>query len=327
MEKKDRKSILAGVKEEISKGPKTIYELSKNLGSNWDTIKKNVDLLADLGIASTDDGKVVLSDRIMPSMPYKTMAGIPVSPEKRKEILKVAKMFQEIWKTNSDKPIPHTVMQKALAEISDNYSSLDFPRGWYLYGKVVLVHVLLDELEKTDLDKKSKDRLSLLPKFADKLKEITARYSSKNTDQVLNYFYEKYNKEDYMIKKQIEKLLFTVPATKEALSNLLYELTFKIPYDSKDELCTEVYAVIRDGITLMIKKIDICDINDLTFRAKLSENFTLLWKLIATYNLYMTLEGDTGYDPSIIRAFFVDRVDEVKEEFIDLYTESGFASL
>jgi len=93
--KKTNRTILTKIKDTVDAGPCTIYELSKKLGSNWDTIKNNVLLLKDLGIVDIVDQNVipVSTCSFERTKNLDTMAGVPISEESKKRVYALASLI------------------------------------------------------------------------------------------------------------------------------------------------------------------------------------------------------------------------------------------
>src|SRR3989338_7110873 len=137
-EKKEKKQILTAIKESVMKSPKSMYELAKELESNWDTIKFNVIILKDLGIVEMQDQKVIYVQKNI-IVDADNFAGLPISEEMRKKVYAIAQQFVNEWNKKGKKKITNTILQKAMVEIADSFPKLEIPRGWYIYGKVILV--------------------------------------------------------------------------------------------------------------------------------------------------------------------------------------------
>ncbi|MFH1181611.1 MAG: hypothetical protein V1702_01510 [Candidatus Woesearchaeota archaeon] len=316
--KKGRKVILTAIRESVAKAPKTMYELSKELKSNWDTIKQNVQLLMDLGIVAMQDQKVIFSEH--KQLNSDTIAGIPVSDASKKIVYALAKKFSTAWKEKTDKPLNNTILQKGLVEIADTFPQLGIPRGWYLYGRVVLVKVAREKLAE---EGHVYDFSSDTKKIDMKILEIVNAFSAKTTKEIVDCQYAKHDQQMYQMRKNIETLLLS-PNFKEIQNQLaksLYELVFLFKLEKNDDLNAEVFGVMKDVVTLMITKIYENRPGDL-LRAELISTFNSLWNLMANYYLYKTYEGNIGYDHAVIKSFFQDKISYCESGLLDQFSGS-----
>src|SRR4030065_2876426 len=95
--KKEKKQILTLIKESVMVSPKSMYELARELHSNWDTIRTNVMILKDLGIVDMQDQKVVYAQKCLTTND-KSFAGLPVADDMRKKVYTIAQLFMKEWK-------------------------------------------------------------------------------------------------------------------------------------------------------------------------------------------------------------------------------------
>lgn len=266
-----------------------MYELSKELNSNWDTIRGNVELLMQLGILGMADQKVFRNPDCKVALQDDTIAGIPLSIEARKRIYALAGKIFFRWKEIAGKEPSGTQLQKAMVEISDKFQNLNIPRGWYFYGKVVMVKVDKGKLNEGNFEFNNAELDS-------EIIQVIKRLSKMAHLELIDYQYEKYKKEDYKIKREIESLFFLGKFDKERFSQLLYKLIFTFKLKNDDPLNQKVISLLKESASVMIT-------HD-AGRALLLETFSTFWRLYATYNLLETLEGELGYDKTIVKAVF-----------------------
>jgi hypothetical protein len=317
--KKEKKDILNSIKESVMQSPKTIYELSKELGSNWDTVRNNVNLLKNLGVVGVQDQKVIFAEKGTSKIDDATIAGLPVSEKIRKKVLALGKLFLNEWKANTNRRLSNTILQKALVEIADKFPKLNIPRGWYLYGKIVLVKVTEEILLKEEYKYDFSDEMAEVKQLKEEIKKLAKRYSTMMPAEVTKEQYVNNNSKMYLLRKEIESdLCFMEKSNYDALAKKLYELVFLFDLDNADEFSADVFAAFKDGITIMIEKIK-NDKNSKELKAVLVDMFKSIWRLVANYNLYRTHEGDLGYDKLVIKSFMIEKSNFYKSEFLDQF--------
>ena len=320
--KRDRKNILRQVKELVMSSPKSMYEISKEMKSNWDTIKSNVALLTDLGVVKQENGKVIYS----PSgkeYDEDSIAGIPISKKVKEKVWTIAKTILAEWRKHTDEPLNSTKLQKMLVELSDGFPSLELPTGWYRYGKVVLVRVSGKEMDGK-APKKLSEISSESAKILRRIEQLVPDYINKQTSEIVDQQYEKYKTEYYMLRKKIEKMLCEKINDLTRISKELYELVFLFPLDEKNSLSVETFNFVKGALITIIQNISKSNKDEESLRMELLDVFNSLWNVIATYNLFSTIEGSTGYDDVLIKSFIESRVQTCKDEFIDKFQEVGY---
>ncbi|MFH0752292.1 MAG: hypothetical protein V1914_01715 [archaeon] len=323
--KKTKAAIINGIIDLVSASPKSVYELSKDLGSNWDTIKDNVDILKDLKIVDTADNKIFLKQEGLVDIPKDTIAGLPLAKDIRKRTYALAKKINNEWEKKKNTPITRTHMQKALVEVAEKYPQLNIPRGWYFFGKVVLVKV--DPLEfSPELDTYDFKTLNVKEKeLNETIVEIINQIGALSVKDLTRCQYQKYGKKDYLIKREIEKLLLSENLDKKKFVDLLYQLIFNFRVNKDDVLNYKVLEIIKDAASVIISNLSKKEVEEQTLKTQVFEQFTSLWKVYCTYVLFSTLEGEMGYDKNIIRSIFEERIDFYTRDLNDHFMNCTLA--
>jgi len=286
-EKKSKAQIIKRIIELVSESPKSMYELSKELNSNWDTIKNNVVLLKELNIVDMTEQKVFLKSGSLISFHDDTVAGLPLSNEIRNRIYATAKKISDSWMKITCKLPNKTQLQKSLVEIAEKFPKLNMPVGWYFYGKIILVKVnqkkLSNNLDNYDFGKLSID----VKRLNEEISETVKRISKLKTDDLIQKQYETHEKKDYLVKIQIEKLLCN-KFDNEKFENLLYKLIFNFKVIKDDPLNHKVLSIVKEAISIMVTKAREYNSNkDLNINFMLIETFAAFWRLYATYGLLL----------------------------------------
>lgn len=317
--KKDRQKILTQIRDSIMKNPKTMYELSKEIGSNWDTIRQNVILLQELGVVKIENQKVIYVPNSNRDMREDTIAGLPIDELVIRKVNTLAKKFIDAWETQTKEKLGKTILQKALVEIAENFKELSIPRGWYLYGKVVLVKVSEESIKNQKNDYDFSKEVKDIKLFNEKIIEIAKKYQNMSTDQVVEEQYINHNKKLYLLKKQISEALCTwdLQEKKNEICKLLYELVFHFELKKSDEFSQEVFGILKDAITILVSKIQEEENQFESLRMVLIDLFKSVWWVIATYNLYSSREGNLGRSDEIVNLFLYDKATSYRNDFID----------
>ena len=122
----------------------------------------------------------------------------------------------------------------------------------------------------------------------------------------------------YLTKNSIEHILFKKEVNKSELSKNLFEILFLFNLDHNDQFSEEVYGMVKEGITYMIEIVnEKLQINGKDISTVLIDLFKSIWKLLATYNLYSTMEGNLGFDRSVINTILQEKSLFYKQELID----------
>lgn len=320
-EKKTKTQIIRAIVKLVSERPLSMYELAKELNSNWDTIKNNVELLKELKIVGISEQKVYLQKDSLLSFQEDTIAGLPLSDEMRKRIYALAKKITDAYVKETGKQPNNTQLQKSLVEIAEKFPNMRIPCGWYFYGKVVMVKVDKNKFT-SDLDGYDFKSLTIdLKKLEEEIVRVTKKISRMSTAALKDRQYAMHGKNDYVIKRDIEKILLSKEMDKEEFFNLLYKLIFHFRIIKDDEFNLKVIGIIKEAISMMILKTAACDSADKEeCRLLLIEAFNAFWKVYATYDLYVSLEGDLGYDKRRIRSIFEDRINFYANDLADHFT-------
>lgn len=320
--KKSKAEIIDGIINLVSTSPKSIYELSKKLNSNWDTIKDNVELLKKLNVLDISENKVFLKQDSLISIHKDTIAGLPLSKEVRTRIYALAKKVNDMWLEKKGEVPKKTQMQKALVEISEQNPNLNIPRGWYFFGKVVLVKIDPEEFSKDLKNYNFKKYKIDEDKLNQSISSVIDEIESLSYNELLDYQYNKYNKKDYLTKREIENLLMSDSFDKKKFAQLLYQLLFNFKINKDDSLNYQVLTVMKDAISVLLSSTAKFDKDVQELKPELFESFTILWKIYCTFNLSDTLEGDLGYDKKIIDSIFEDRINFYTNDLNDYFTNS-----
>lgn len=314
--KKSKSTILRGIIDSLASSDeaKTIYQIAKDLDSNWDTIKNNIELLEDLGVVSREDGDVYLEKRL--ELDEDAIAGLPISADTKRRTYALSYKVYEKWQEmTGDKP-NKTQLQKAVVEIAGQISELDIPQGWYLYGKIVPVNIQPDKFtEKIRSESLEVEEETLNEVIADTISNI----SHLSYSQLLNYQYNKYEKEDYQTKLEITRLIACDQFDQDKFRNLIYKLMFEFPLQEDDDFSQKTLSLLKEAGSIIIEKSSQLELKDALHKQILEDMFKSFWGIYATHALYVSIKDDLEGDKRLVRRILDDRVESFAQNLDEIF--------
>jgi hypothetical protein len=306
IKRKTKKQLIQRIIQLLEQSPRTMNELAVLLTSNWDTVRKNLELLKTINVVEDFDKEGQKYFKVAHKEPLSlredTLFGIPISKENENLCKFLFRKIKEEWIKVKGVAPNKTEMQKAVVELSDKLS-LNVPAGWYLFGKMCVLQYE-PSVEYSSPDFKI-DKLN--PAVKEVVKDLTAH---KYTEELMIKQYKKYKKAIYLIRLQLKKLFDYQfdDKTKNEIIKLSYFFLSK--FNKKEDNLKiyeilEIYVSALNQIILKKKESEIEQIRDL-----LRESFVAVWELIAAYNLLDSLvEGNFGYDRNELWKYFYQRID------------------
>ena len=290
---------------------RTIQEISKESEVSWDSTKRYLDLFVNLKIVRVfpEDNKY----QKMRSLENDILFSIPLSEEHKSIIKKIYGAIKNIWKDiYNDKPLTKTLVQKiAVDVVEEKYP--DIPRGWYLYGEILLLPFEADNNYEDGLENKEDVTY---------IQEICTEYSSCDKSyQIRKHQYEKKKKELYLVKEKLYNQLafldYKENTNKNKIRESLNNFIFKI---GRKEFNADILAIVEDfcGTVLgMFRHLD-ADKLDVT-KPVVLETFSSIWQLVATYELYDSLTK--FYDKQLLQDYLFEKIKVLKENAIESLEE------
>lgn len=305
-ERKTKKQMIQRILLLLEHSPRTINELAVHLSSNWSTINKNLSLLESIHVVESIEKegqkyfKASAKDPV--TLRDDTLYGIPIN-KKDEELCKfLFKKIKEAWIKIKSSPPKKTEMQKAVVEVA-NRLGLSIPSGWYIFGKMcILEYNPQIEYESKEIE---------IENLGKTIQEVVVEYSScKNTCELMEKQYRKYNNQLYLAKLRFSELLEydMNDATQKALSRMSYMFLFNFEKkEDNTDICAMIEAYISAMGTILLSK-NKKEIESM--RELLREGFISIWELIASYNLFDSLaEGNFGYGRDELRKYFRCRIE------------------
>lgn len=273
-ERKTPEKIKEKILEALNNKPLNAQEISKEINSNWSTVKNYVEeLIEEKKIKELTFGeKNIIYQRITGDTYY----NIPIT-ESQRETLKF--IFYNAIKENSKlkgKPIRRTELAKMTYSLNSDLK-LDLPLVWYIYGPMPLMIIDLQRDYFTEA----------IPKNADKIKEYIINWiKEKRKDKVKELRIECYQNsknELYEIKEKIYQKLEN--GDFEELSSLSFDFLLKTVTFNKEleKLVERFYGIISGIMYLELQN------KNLIIRNKILLSFDSIWRYIASKMLSSSL--------------------------------------
>lgn len=287
----------------------SIQEISKEAGVTWDSTKRHIELFTRVGILreSSFDGKTVYQ-KIRPFEPD-TLFSIPLSEEDKETIRKIYATINSVWKSINNKPMTKTLAQKIAVDVVEKkYNTI--PRGWYLYGELLLLPFELNKNYGNALSKKED---------IDCVKEVCKEYLEycDRSYKIRQHQYKKRNKQLYLIKDMLYFQLSFLDFKDISKKNQIRETInkFAVLCERKesnstilaivDDFCSGTLSIFRNADDIMIEK----------SRLAILESFNSVWHLIATYEFYDSL--GRFYDKELLKDYFLEKIKALEDIAIE----------
>lgn len=287
-----------------------VHEIAKKIKSNWDTVSKYLTFLEGLGVVTKEKNNYVIKDGRTIKLDDDTIANIPLSPEKKDLMRYVGKLISDAWiKLTGHKP-PVTWVHKAEVEVAKKFPQLNIPIGWYFFGQVVLYKFKESELDTYTGE--IPESVNDIENFEESVTSIVDELRKKDYFDLLHYQYEKYKKKEYLTKLEMQKIFEKgdIYESREELSSLYYQLVFNYDLNTENEVSKEILDYLKDIVSISVSLIHRNQTKDNAFlKTQLWDVFSCYWELYCTYNLYITLEGDLGYNKEVLKPLFKEKVE------------------
>jgi len=303
------------IKEEIldalKESPLSIEQLRKKVESNWSTVNTYLDELTKDGkvkeILSADKAKIY--QRIFGD----TYFDIPITDEERKKFRTLFSLIIKKYKDANRTPNRTELAKAAVKVIKSPESGLsDLPTVWYLYGAIPLM--------MPDPSKEYPEEIGLEHKLKiNTIIDVFIKASfNKKTKQIEDDQYVEYNERLYQLKKTFIKNTEQPEIHKKEILDTLNEFFVACPIDDEFK---EVFLFTERFIST-VRKLSYFDKLQ-NHRTKILLTFDALWKFIATYKFYKSIEKRIP-DKTILNLYLGNvltvRKSCTEEELSDLYS-------
>lgn len=288
----------------------SIQDISKDSDVNWESTKRYIDVFVKTGLMKEfeEDGKIVYQK--IHSLDKDTMYGIPVSDENKDVSRRIYATIQKIWKEKyPDKKLSKTVMQKIASDTVENIAKFkQVPKGWYLYGEMLLVPA--DPTKDYDYPFKEKDVVIEIERICD----IYFKFS--NTSEVRSYQYESRKKEMYQIKERLHNLLgqdFKDIEIRNKIRHNLNELAFSWGSKEKNSRALDILEDYCSTTIYLLRNLSADELDKIKFT--INQVFECVWNLVGTYELYESLKQ--YYDKDVLGDFLDSKIEVLEEMAVE----------
>jgi len=278
-EKKTPEQIKQRILEELDKQqkPLSVQDISKEIGSNWLTIKDYIQELQQ----ERKVKEIVLGDKkVFRLVREDTYLDIPITKDEKEKFYflfdNARKLFKELGRENPTK----TDINKSIIKVIDKFN-IQVPTVWYLYGKMALLKYETEKDYSTSYAPENQKEICIF------FKEVVNRIAKKkNSREVREDQYLCYGKTLYQIKEEIydfilkEDLNNHKEKLKEFFSNFFVCLPSQDDFNEINELVSEFVMIIR-------KMTYLDNIN--LYKKRIIESFDAVWKMIAMYMFFDSL--------------------------------------
>jgi len=202
------KDIVDSIKELLKEGPKSISEISKELGINWRTAENYLEILEKLGLVDEVDND---HTRIYFYKDKNNYFELYVRKKDGRLISSIYHQIKKICQEKFGREPTMTQVYKIIWNVN-NKLKLNLPIGWYRYGPCS-VQIYQGNEDDYKID-------SIISKS---VKETTEEYCSMDSSSLQDKIYKDEGKEPYLTKKKLMELKDS-EEDKEELNNILMDM-------------------------------------------------------------------------------------------------------
>jgi hypothetical protein len=287
----------------------SIQDISKESEVNWESTKRHLDLLKKLNsiVEIIEEGKLYYQK--IGRVESDTLFSIPISDESRKLIEAIYKTIKETC-TECGIPLSKTLVQKIAVDFVDERYK-EIPRGWYLYGEMLLLPFRPEkDYEDNKLNKEEKGRL----------KEICMDYKpyALKSRMIRKRQYEKRDKKLYLTKEELSMALpYSDLSDNYKKNNLRKLLNDFLTYCERregngmilaivEDFCSQTLSLLRHGDDKKIKDA----------QPVLAATFTNVWNLVGTFELYDSLRTKF-YDKELLDEYMGEKIRDLEDTSVE----------
>lgn len=287
-----------------------LQDISKKADVSWDSTKKYLESFVKSQIVKehNEEGKRYYQI-VCPITKSNTLFSLPLSKEHRAIIKKVYATIKIVWGQITTKPLSKTLVQKIAVDVIEKIDP-SVPRGWYLYGELL---VLSFETEKdyTEILSKKEEITYVKDMCKEYLQYCDASY------KIRRHQYEKKENRLYLIKEDLVYYLgysdLNNSAHKIKIRQLLNEFAITI---ERTDINSIMFSIVDDFVSVTLAIFRHSDDETLKKARPIILNvFDAIWALVATYEFYESLKQ--FYDKEFLKYCFSDKFEEVKENALE----------
>lgn len=313
-ERRKKWELIEDVLTQVKSEPKTASEISNLLNTNWNSVIEVLNFLKKIGKVESFEDKQITKYFIKINKVSKipTFFNLPVDEEIIKFAGYVFFKICELWDKKFDRSINASFLQKIAVNVFDNPEIKEkffkVPVGWYRFGKISIFGVRggLDDFSSYDSNQFNQN--PLIQKVISASFEEYQEY--KNTNQLTNQQYLKYNKVEYLIKKQLDKLSLTlvdIKKNKDVIIDDLNIIISRLPDNKKGLANVKVrFMEFRDILIDLFGS----NLDPNQLRGTIYDAYSRLWDLLAIHNLYHSLLGEEFYEERVLDEYMNSDITE-----------------
>ena len=295
----------------LSVGPsqkKTIQDISKESSISWESTRRHLELLKKLNSVREipEEGKTYY--QMIGKVEQDTLFSIPISDEHRKIIERTYRTIKDLCSENK-KPLSKTLVQKIAVDYIEQRYPKEIPRGWYLYGEMLLLPF--------DPEKDYPEKLDASENVL--IKKICNEYFSccDTSHKIRKHQYKKKDKKLYITKESLYYSLayddYSDGSKKNKIRELLNEFIVYIERTEEnpvlmalvEDYCSQILALFRHGTDKQMQEA----------RPAILDTFNSIWNLVATNEFYNSLTR--YYDKELLKDYFTEKLRTLQQMAIE----------
>lgn len=277
-----RKQIIIKIVQALRKNKVlSINELAAELKSNWSTININLGLLKEIGIVKEENKKTGRFFSLTKTeYNTDTLFGLPLSKRGEQYSKFLFYHIKRIWFEQTKKRLERTRAHKLAVKIANDFN-LPVPRGWYMYGELLVLQYN-DDVDYVTSFKPAENK-ELLKRIA----EVVIKSKNKTISDLKDEQY--IHNPLYLNANELHDALTSATFDKEdclKIKEKLYSVLFKLKVGTEYRAVTEVV----DGFSSVLIQLLKLRKNQLQkLKSKIVSAFNEVWHLIALMNFYNSL--------------------------------------
>lgn len=296
----------------LTKGPRSISNLSEETGFDRIAIAKYLQAMKDSGLLVEDQQGTSKMYSIASNYRLDTYFGLPLNAETEKMANSLFYLIKKNWKEQTTEKLLNTHAQKIAYEVIFK-CKLQIPHGWYLYGGIEIVSY--DDSRDYTYSSLGKD-VELC------VKEVTIEYANnKHAWQTKNLQYQKFGSNLYLLKEEIFSILYS-PNFEVHSKNSLFVLAKKIrqliTVSPRDDAVKykEILDSYQDLMMDIANKMDDNWISE--HKREIITLFEAIWRYIALFNFKQGLSE--FYSKAMLDNHFQIDISQQEDEIVELGT-------
>ncbi|MFZ2456105.1 MAG: hypothetical protein WAX07_06485 [Candidatus Altiarchaeia archaeon] len=252
-----------------------------------------------------EDGKTYY--QMIGKVELDTLFSIPISEEHRKIIEKTYRTISDMCYENK-KTLSKTLIQKIAVDYIETRHP-EIPRGWYLYGEMLLLPF--------DQEKDYPEKLDACENVL--IKQICDEYFSccDTSHKIRKHQYKKKDKKLYITKERLYYTLayddYSDSYKKNKIRELLNEFIVHIDRTEEnamlmalvEDYCSQVLVLLRHGTAKQM----------MDARPAILEAFNAIWTLVATNEFYNSLTR--YYDKELLKDYFTEKMRTLRQMAVE----------